>query len=534
MGAASLAMHAKRTTRIGGASWKLKKPYSDNAQGLIASAFPHLPFGEALLLELPPQAGGAWLTTLTTTIKHPITNAAGVATPSIALALTSSGLTAMGLDDDTLETFAPAFVEGMRQIDRQRRLGDAILDPASEVAVCSKETVIPEGPIWSGNAPERYPIPWENAAEPTPTTVHAALLLYEEDEAKLSELTHLAEAALSQSGIRIVRRIELSLKMEKDGCVHEHFGFADGISQPVPYGPSITPNDRDPRQGVAAGDFLFGHLTIDGDPAPGPIVRDTLPGAAALPTGKAPYGFRDLGLDGTYVVIRELRQDVKAFWVSMIEGARSHYRGHDKTWLAERVVGRTLAGVPLAPEGNGAHPRNSGHPTNDFGYFHKDRDGLGCPMGAHMRRANPRDGLAPSKEDVRDFLNASNNHRILRRGRKFGPVMDGLAWAERAVENPEAMQAAEAPDDQRGLLFMAINTDITRQFEFVQQTWVLNKSFAALSGEADPLVGPRGPFTVPEEPLRALPEVKTFVRLVGGDYFFLPSLAALNYLAQLP
>jgi deferrochelatase/peroxidase EfeB len=150
-----------------------------------------------------------------------------------------------------------------------------------------------------------------------------------------------------------------------------------------------------------------------------------------------------------------------------------------------------------------------------------------------MRRANPRDGLAPNPADANVFRNASNHHRILRRGRKYGPVFDGLAWAERVAQNPGAEPKVEASDDERGLLFMAINTDITRQFEFVQQTWVLNKSFAALSGETDPLVGPKGPFTVPGEPLRALPEVDTFVRLVGGDYFFLPSLAALSYLAQL-
>ena len=45
---------------------------------------------------------------------------------------------------------------------------------------------------------------------------------------------------------------------------------------------------------------------------------------------------------------------------------------------------------------------------------------------------------------------------------------------------------------ERGLLFMCLNTDIARQFEFVQQTWLLNRNFATLFDETDPLVGPEG------------------------------------------
>ena len=80
---------------------------------------------------------------------------------------------------------------------------------------------------------------------------------------------------------------------------------------------------------------------------------------------------------------------------------------------------------------------------------------------------------------------------------------------------------------------MCLNTDIERQFEFVQQTWLLNSSFATLFGEVDPLLGPAGPMTLRDSPLRRTAKVDTFVRLSGGDYFFLPSLPALAYLAAL-
>src|SRR4029077_15263214 len=83
----------------------------------------------------------------------------------------------------------------------------------------------------------------------------------------------------------------------------------------------------------------------------------------------------------------------------------------------------------------------------------------------------------------------------------------------------------------RGLLFICLNTDIARQFEFVQQTWLLHSNFPPLFDETDPLVGPKGQFTLPEEPLRRRVAVETFIKLAGGEYFFLPSISALNYLA---
>ena len=137
-----------------------------------------------------------------------------------------------------------------------------------------------------------------------------------------------------------------------------------------------------------------------------------------------------------------------------------------------------------------------------------------------MRRAFPRDALAPlPTEDSRQtLLQAANNHRILRRGRKFGA---------RAADR-------YTPDGiDRGLLFMCLNTDIERQFEFVQQTWLLNSSFATLFDETDPLLGPAGVQTLRGQPVRRKVKVRTYVQMAGGDYFFLPSLPALAYLSLL-
>ena len=181
------------------------------------------------------------------------------------------------------------------------------------------------------------------------------------------------------------------------------------------------------------------------------------------------------------------------------------------------MVGRDRDGNLLCP-GRVLSLDERGNPDNKYLFQERDPHGVGCPPGSHVRRANPRDALAPTLAQGPGLLGAANNHRILRRGRKFGPT----------IEN-----AREDDGQDRGLLFICLNTDIARQFEFVQQTWLLNSDFATLFDEVDPLVGPDGRMTIREEPLRRTVHVKTFVKMRGGDYFFLPSLPALEYLATL-
>jgi deferrochelatase/peroxidase EfeB len=237
----------------------------------------------------------------------------------------------------------------------------------------------------------------------------------------------------------------------------------------------------------------------------------------------APHGFLNLGLNGSYMVVRELRQYVAAFWQSVDEGA-ARIRAHDPRatevtaqWLAERIVGRNTDGHLVCPGGFLPADANN-QPQNAFGFFRTDLYGDGCPLGSHVRRANPRDGLAPDQATAQTLLDAANNHRILRRGRKYGTT----------IENPRVDDGQD-----RGLLFICLNTDIERQFEFVQKTWILNRNFATLFDETDPLVGPRGNFTIPQQPLRRIVEVETFIQMAGGEYFFLPSIPALDYLAAL-
>ena len=166
----------------------------------------------------------------------------------------------------------------------------------------------------------------------------------------------------------------------------------------------------------------------------------------------------DLGFNGSYMVVRELQQDVAAFWNNAANAAKSlgvdPETGHERPsdWVAERVIGRAMSGDVLRP--HGTLPRKDPKlPDNSFTYFDEDRHGLGCPLGSHMRRGNPRDGLATKASQKKSLLASSNRHRIIRRARKFGPYIED-----------------RMKDDgiERGLMFCVVNADIERQFEFVQ------------------------------------------------------------------
>ena len=512
-------------------SWHLAAPHDTRTQGLVVSGFGHLATGRALFLEFgwPDGQGhrGGWLKALRSVA--PITDSDAKDPRCAAIGFTWLGLNKMGLDANALASFDRPFKEGMFQEDRLRRLGDrrdGIWQP----------NVIDGGPVWSGNIPGdatsvRQTVrafgeagAGDETPTATPVTVHALLLLYEADEAAAEKWCADVSNALAPFAVKVVHHLPLQLRPDDKGMAREHFGFADGISQPVPVDPIVTPAPRantSPAHLVPLGEILMGYSNAHNEIAAGPAVaaRDdgTTDGLPPHPRGE---GFRDLGIHGSYMVVRELRQDVAAFWTSMDQGAAKinaagppQGQPVDAGWIADRVVGRDRDGNLLRP--GGALPPVNGQPDNDFTFFDADRRGHGCPMGSHVRRGNPRDGLAPTENDRETLLKAANSHRILRRGRKFGPDI-----ADPRIDDKQ----------DRGLLFICLNTDIGRQFEFVQQTWMLNKNFAFLYDETDPLIGPSCTFTIPEDPLRRIVPVKTYVKMAGGEYFFLPSLPALDYL----
>jgi Dyp-type peroxidase family len=544
-------------------SWKLDRDTAADTQGLVLTGFGNLPAGRALMLRLTwdrkAHGGGAWLDALQkvveiTSAEPPAKRDGGQSDDqprAAALAISWAGLQLMGLGETALASFSRPFREGMLQEDRLRRLGDRRNGKW-------QPTVLEGGPLWSANTPERpaldplpagFDVPSGSPPErpvTTDTTVHAILLLYTRDMADAEAWDAAVVEALAPHAVEVVRRRDLFLDPASASPVsREHFGFADGLSQPAPYDgdghvllsgkPVTAPH---PVQGVPLGEILFSYTNGHGEPAPTPTVPDPAGGLERAPdpaaAGLKPHwdvdGFYDLGRNGSYMVVRELSQDVAAFWNSMDANAE-RIRTQDPThsgyvtadWLAERVIGRDKDGHLLCPADKQCPtgklaPDKFNLPDNDFHFWERDRYGFGCPAGSHVRRANPRDSLAPGEGERAGLLHAANNHRILRRGRKYGPPLDH----DRTDDGEE-----------RGLLFVCLNTDIARQFEFVQQTWLLNSTFATLYQEVDPLLGAPGPMTIREDPLRRILHIDTYVRMIGGDYFFLPSLTALRYLAML-
>ena len=236
---------------------------------------------------------------------------------------------------------------------------------------------------------------------------------------------------------------------------------------------------------------------------------------------------RAFGRNGSYIVIRQLAQDVTAF-DNFLDKAAKKYKSHKgipagyehyqiKEFLAAKMVGRwkdgtSLVKYPYKPGTGWDGKTPNRRPDNDFLLGQEDPTGTSCPYGSHIRRSNPRDSFAPHDQTQLDIV---NRHRILRRGRFYKD---------------------KAGKADTGLLFVCFNADIERQFEFIQQTWCQAKQFMGLDNEVDPILGRGGKMgrvtiPTPEGPifLKGSPDAVT---VVGGEYFFMPSKSALTYLAQ--
>ena len=326
----------------------------------------------------------------------------------------------------------------------------------------------------------------------------------------------------------------------------EPFGFVDGVSQPLVRGFPGRHGAPDPVHGVEPGEFILGYADNRGYFPPSPLIERPMEQIGMHPevllpspppdqptqypdfAGTGPKA-RDFGRNGSYLVIRQLAQDVDGFEAQLDRQAEALCRQNElinphngnrhrtREWLAAKMLGRWRDGSALVD--HPFHPafRSGAEAIRRNGFLYKDADpqGLRCPFGAHIRRTFPRDSLAPTEPAE---LAVTNRHRLLRRGRPFLDPGTGVA---------------------RGTLFMCFNADIERQFEFVQQTWAGSPSFHGLEGEPDPFAMHAGPsagasqrFTIHgrNAPL-TLEGLQRYVVLQGGGYFFLPGRHALWFLA---
>lgn len=225
--------------------------------------------------------------------------------------------------------------------------------------------------------------------------------------------------------------------------------------------------------------------------------------------------------NGTYLVFRQLEQHVDAFDKFISKTAELIYGTADpdhKESVAARLLGRHRSGVPLirpSADSRCADPNT----RNDFLYYFEDPFGLSCPIGAHIRRANPRDALGQAPDTA---LRLSKMHRIIRRGRIYG---------ERQTADAETQAQ---PSDPRGLHFICLNADIAGQFEMVQHTWLNDTHFNGLDHETDPISHYRvgaDTMTFQHRPTNLRIKIPKLVTVRGGAYFFLPGIRALCSLA---
>lgn len=294
-----------------------------------------------------------------------------------------------------------------------------------------------------------------------------------------------------------------------DGKVH--FGYRDGIGQPNVAGAG-TPEGRrirDMQPDALTGDFLLG--------------KDYENQYHGNYLGGVPA---ELGDNASYAAVRLLEQNVQAFETFIQLTGKRH--NMDPELVAAKLVGRWRNGTPLVLSPERPDPDSGPIPKEDLDNFDyapsaehptylDDRDGIRCPVGSHIRRLNPRSGLAMGK---------GHSRRIIRRGMPYGPAYD-----------PEE----DAGDDgvERGLFGYFICGDLEMQYEFILGTWA-NKSYSAagMRGTRDPILGVQdesgGKFILRTDDLRDPIVIDNLPQLVttrGSLYCLLPGVGGLRFLA---
>lgn len=468
-----------------------------DVQGFILRGYGKMRFSRNTLLRIDDKALAAkWLGN----IANSITNGTHYPeTTCLNLAITYNGLKTLGMNSDNLRNFSREFREGMATPHRQRLLGD---EGASR----------PDIWRWGGKA---------SGGNANEDQVHILLMSFGKTPEQLADLNNQLDADCAQHKLTVLARLDSNLREDSK----EHFGFRDGIAQPIIAG--IGKDESNPHNVVAAGEFLMGYKNEYGVFPDTPFVSIPQGDMNLLPSFDGKPEFKSLGKNGSYLVYRQMEQDVDLYWEFLndkTKNADGSVNEQESTKLASKMMGRWPSGAPLAlypdkdPGGD--------HTEDIFGYSH-DRDGARCPYGAHIRRSNPRDAFEDNGEKL--SLSLTKKHRIIRRGRSYG---------EMRTSSP----TDHKPVGEVGLHFMCFNSDISHQFEFIQHTWSNFPRFQNLYNDPDPITGviedPGGRltqnFTVQGTPVnKCITGLQRFVHIRGGAYFFFPSVTVINYLASL-
>jgi len=395
---------------------------------------------------------------------------------TINVGFTYEGLKALGLSQQSLNSFSEAFRVGMRG--RADEVGDV-------------------GP----HAPEH----WEGGLGGP--DIHAMGWIRTDSDEGRDLATQIICDEMEATGgveIRFVQDTKALAHENGIGSEGEHFGFADPISQPPIEGADapVYPGDGvleadGAWRALKPGEFLLGYedeVGPEGTQTPEPF---------------------ELRVNGTFMVFRKLYQDVAAFRRYLVTAGQALYGSddqHHQELVAAKMMGRWRSGCPvdLSPDEDDLTIAADPQRRNNFTYAGDDH-GLRCPLGSHLRRSNPR--ATPMKRAT-----AVRRHRLIRRGVEYGPHLQDGALQDDGVD--------------RGLVNLFIQADIERQFEFVQKEWMKGGEFIGLdANEQDPINGVGGEgsqMIVPGAKRPFLFDLPTFVVVKGGEYLFVPGLNALK------
>ena len=339
--------------------------------------------------------------------------------------------------------------------------------------------------------------------------IHALVVLADVDAVRVRNAKR-ALVARMPTGVTIVGE-EIGARIESSsskGEAIEHFGYVDGRSNPLLLVENVKDEEKN-RGGISAWNPQFA-LNIA-------LVRD--------PAGAATTSH------GSFVTFRKLEQDVLAFKSSEQKlAATLHLSGKDKLRAGAMVIGRFEDGTPLCLHARDGYNKPV---TNNFNYLN-DQSGAKCPAFGHIRRMNPR---GDSVLDDGTTIQEERSHLLVRRGTTYGK--------RKRHPNSTVLDFADFPSNGVGLLFLAYQSSIENQFEFLQAkaSNAVKELQPALTG-LDPLIGTgpngdrvkRGSRPWPAKWGNDSPstwkafDFQGYVKMLGGEYFFAPSISALKSL----
>ncbi len=460
-------------------------------QGFLVRDYKEMPFSKYFLLQITDaQKAKSYLKEIAreiTSVTHKNTDY------YLNIGFTSAGLAALGLHQNNIQSFIREFREGMITPHKQRLLGD-------------HDSNDPKNWKWGG---------------PNNEPVHLILMVFEKTAEKLDQHTGQLMKKFDQNGLRPAH----ILNAETFPDDKEHFGFRDSISQPTIAGSGLIALERDK---IKAGEFVLGYKNEYNVHPDTPLIKEEQGNMQLLSTDPDGTDQKDLGRNGTYFVLRQLKEDVDGFWNFLNDKSKNEdgsLNPEESTKLAAKMMGRWPSGATLVkfPDKDPGGLSDD----NDFVYTETDKQGLRCPFGSHSRRTNPRDNF--EETGPAESLKLTRKHRIMRRVRSYGEKYVGSA-------------TQHTPVDEVGILFGCFNADINRQFEFIQYTWANYPKFKQLYADPDPFIGVKEnplegvvqQFTIPQETHNKYVDgLKSFVTVKGGAYFFFPSITAVEYFSTI-